>query len=78
MNPQSTILEGEYVHYKGGRYFVIATATDATNTEADRRVVVYRSLSDSAVYVRDAEEFSEPVVWPDGVLRPRFLKDAIK
>ncbi len=74
MSALPTVRSGaEYVHYKGGRYTVVATAIDATNTAGDRQVVVYRALKDGAVYVRNLAEFLEPVVWPDGETRPRFL-----
>lgn len=52
---------GIYEHYKGGRYEVLGLALDVTNGRPDRQMVVYRSVATSQVYVRDYEEFKQPV-----------------
>ncbi|MBX9765274.1 DUF1653 domain-containing protein [Patescibacteria group bacterium] len=65
--------DSEYLHFKGGRYFVVGVAHDATNAEEDKEVVVYRSMTDGALYVRAVSEFLELVRWENGQMRPRFV-----
>ena len=66
-------MPGVYLHQKGSRYRVIGTAVDTTNARDGAAVVVYESENGSAKYCRDLAEFIEPVQWPDGVERPRFI-----
>lgn len=66
---------GIYRHYKGDLYFVTGFAIDATNESADETpfvMVVYQR--DYALFVRDEDEFVEVVKWPDGEMRPRFVR----
>ncbi len=68
------ILVGQvYEHFKGGRYLVLFIAEESTNNRKGGKVVVYVSLTYGVVKARDVSEFLEPVTWPDGVLRPRFV-----
>ncbi len=52
---------GLYLHHKGDLYEVIETAIEATNARKGGEVVVYRSLDDGQLYVRDRAEFEEMV-----------------
>jgi hypothetical protein len=71
---------GVYEHYKGGKYTVLFNAHDSTNKRVDDStietsalsVVVYVSHTTGRINVRDLDEFTEFVVWPDGVKRQRF------
>jgi hypothetical protein len=62
-----------YEHFKDGRYLVLFLADDSTNNRKGNKVVVYVSLTYGVVKTRDISEFLEPVEWPDGVSRPRFV-----
>jgi hypothetical protein len=62
---------GLYQHFKGGYYSAIMLAT---NSETEAPMVVYVSLADGTVWVRPLEMFTEEVVWPDEVRRPRFMR----
>lgn len=64
---------GPFVHYEGGRYRVLFVARDSTNAREGNRLVVYVSLTYGTINARDEVEFVEPVEWPDGVWRPRFM-----
>jgi len=46
-----------YRHYKGGLYRVLFNGTDSTNERSGTPVVVYVSLTNGRVFVRDAREF---------------------
>ncbi len=62
-----------YRHHKGGLYVVQGPALSATNGPTDgRRVIIYHAKDGHQLFVRDALEFGEAVVWPDGVTRARF------
>lgn len=70
--PRGDIEDGTHLHKTGGRYQVLHTAA---TLEADMtEVVVYVSLTDGRVWVRPAASWLEPVRWPDGTIRPRFLR----
>jgi hypothetical protein len=73
MNQTEIVENEEYIHFKGGRYVVRGVAIDATNG-AERYVVVYSSVTDKRLFVRSLEEFLEVVLWPDGVMRARFVE----
>ncbi|MBY0539138.1 DUF1653 domain-containing protein [Patescibacteria group bacterium] len=74
MSDVTDIQEGaRYQHYKGGMYTVVAVAKNATNAADGVSVVVYRAEKDGAVYVRNTDEFLEPVLWQDGITHPRFV-----
>ncbi len=59
-----------YRHYKGGTYTLLAVAENSENRS--ELMAVYVSHARQKVLVRPWLMFNEPVVWPDGVLRPRF------
>ena len=59
-----------YIHYKGGRYEIVATGF-LEDTEAP--CVVYRSLQRKTVWVRTAKNFLEDVEH-NGQIVPRFSK----
>lgn len=73
MKGDESIKNSEYQHFKGGRYVVVGEAIDATNG-MERRVVVYRSVHESTLFVRSVDEFLQEVEWPDGIMRPRFIE----
>lgn len=64
-----------YRHYKGGRYLFLMTALESTNGRDRCEVVIYVSLDNGQVNVRDKIEFHEPIIWPDRMLRPRFCPE---
>lgn len=76
-----------YRHYKGGRYFVLAVASDADVGPDQGQRVIYVG-ADGRVWHRPLKEFIEPVKMPDhygnfggpvdhiiayGGFRPRFV-----
>lgn len=65
-----------YRHFKGDYYLVVDIAYDATNHESlNRKMVVYRSLKDNMLYVRDLKEFISEVnhkKYPDVKQKFRF------
>lgn len=61
---------GCYQHFKGRIYAVTSVAT---HSETEETMVVYMS-EDGRLWVRPLAMFTEPVVWPDGVTRPRFRR----
>jgi hypothetical protein len=61
---------GLYQHFKGGHYTVLMIASDSETKEP---VVVYEGITGS-IWVRPLVMFTEEVVWPDGVKRPRFVR----
>lgn len=69
----SDVAPGLYDHYKGGKYRVLFVAEDSTNDRDGNQVVVYESLTYHVMKCRDLTEFVEPVEWPDGTMRPRFV-----
>lgn len=46
-----------YRHYKGGIYDLLHIATHTGHDNGDQDVVVYRSISDGRVWVRDIDNF---------------------
>ena len=63
--------KGEYVHFKGGRYEVIALAR---HSETEETVVVYRALyGDSQIWVRPLSMWEEEVE-VNGRRVPRFTR----
>jgi hypothetical protein len=70
----SEFLFGLYTHYKGQQYEVLQLAQ---HSETGEHLVIYRCLyGDFSVWARPLLMFCEPIVWPDGVLRPRFVSQA--
>ena len=59
-----------YLHYKGGSYVVLTVGR--LSEQRDQLCVVYRSNDTHQVWIRPLGMWSEKVVWPDGILRPRF------
>jgi|CXWL01.1.fsa_nt_gi hypothetical protein len=68
-----SLTPGEYIHYKGGTYTVLSVAKDSTNEREGTAVVVYKSHSNGETYCRDLAEFVQPVEWPDGSTKGRFV-----
>lgn len=51
-----------YRHFKGNYYKVLDIGYCANNhEESNKKMVVYQSLADDIVYIRDLKEFSSPV-----------------
>lgn len=73
------IQPGFYRHKTNNLYFVEGTVINCTNSEDDKVYVLYWSLKygPSKKFVRDVDEFTEKVRWPDNQLRPRFIKEEI-
>lgn len=67
-----------YQHFKGNYYYVMDIAYSATNKDGkNKKMVVYKSLSDGLTYVRDLKEFSSEVdhkKYPDVTQRYRFQR----
>ena len=62
---------GKYRHYKGNEYEVLG---EATHTETEERLVVYRALYEPyALWVRPYDMFFETVT-VNGEVVPRFNK----
>ena len=65
-----------YRHFKGNYYKVEDFAYNATNDNpGNKKLVIYRSLGDNKLYVRDLKEFSSEVdhkKYPDAKQRFRF------
>jgi hypothetical protein len=70
--PITPIGEGHvYLHYKGGLYRIICLARNEADPEELR--VIYKSLKFGYVWDRTFQNFNEPVRWPDGEMRARFV-----
>lgn len=73
MSPTIFVKNQIYRHYKGHDYRVLTLAQmEATGED----VVVYKALHDesaSKIWVRPLSSFTEPVTWPDGTIKPRFV-----
>lgn len=66
-----------FQHFKGGIYQVIGRAQLVTHG-ANETLVLYQSAESEGpvhthVYARTESDWSEPVTWPDGQVRARFL-----
>lgn len=59
-----------YKHFKGGVYTLLHEAQQEGTSNS---VMVYRDAS-GKVWARDKVQWEEPVIWPDGQTRPRFMK----
>lgn len=65
------LLLGRYTHYKQKMYEVLMLAQ---HSETEETLVIYRCLyGDYSVWARPLSLFIEPVIWPDGITRPRFV-----
>ena len=60
--------KGIYRHYKGGEYEILS---EALNTSDKKEIVVYRSIKDKKIWVRDKQEFLAEVE-VDKEKKPRF------
>ncbi len=74
------VSRGFYKHSRGDVYFVLGVGTLDMDGHGDYnapRQVVYestRSVKDGLLRLRSEEEFVRPIAWPDGVVRPRFVR----
>lgn len=70
--PLTPVGEGRvYLHHKGGLYRIICMARD--EAEPEKLLVIYKSIERGYIWCRTFENFNEPVCWPDGELRARFI-----
>jgi hypothetical protein len=70
--PLTPIGEGHvYLHHKGGLYRIICLARNEANPDELR--VIYKSIERGYIWDRTVANFSEPVRWPDGEMRARFI-----
>lgn len=60
-----------YKHYKGGTYTLLMVGRNSE--ERGQELAVYVSHATQQVWVRPLIMFNEPVIWPDGVTRSRFV-----
>lgn len=75
-------MSGVFRHYKGGLYRVVTVAeTHQHNGDKD---VVYVSLKTGSIVTRPlerdsraADSWTDPVTWPDGETRPRFVNNKL-
>jgi len=66
---------GNYTHFKGGRYRVVATAQ---HTETNETLVIYLGFEGrgaGGVWARPLASWVEVVQWPDGEMRTRFIPE---
>ncbi len=80
---------GLYRHFKGAPYWVHRITRNATNVALYAPLVQYEALyprlddfddglrAEPGHFNRRVEEFIERVPWPDGVMRPRWVKQAV-
>lgn len=74
------VTRGFWRHMKGDLYFVIGVGIldedGHGNPDAPRQVIYEstRSSKSGLINLRSEAAFTEPVVWPDGVTRPRFVR----
>lgn len=61
-----------YRHYKGGTYTLLMIGRNSE--DSDELVAIYVSHATQQVWIRPWEIFVELVIWPDGVIRPRFTE----
>lgn len=70
------VLNAGYEHYKGGLYFAMQVAKDVLTGQ---RMVVYRKKDTPdvcalALLTKDKKGWFDLVRWPDGSLKPQFMK----
>ncbi len=73
----ATTPPGVYQHHKGPKYLVKGVVKDSTNARAGDLLVLYESLEGENIgdeHVRHEGEFNQKITWPDGQLRPRFVR----
>lgn len=84
-----TLEPGRYRHFKGNLYIVHRIVRNATNAAGYSPMVYYEVVDKSHLMpeadgvdadlghcVRALSEFTEVVEWPDGVRRPRWVKES--
>jgi hypothetical protein len=82
------ITQGNYRHFKGSLYRVVIIGKDSETQEPtvvyhkypyperrDERGLVMSFLKSPDWWIRPARMFEEEVVWPDGIKRPRFVRE---
>lgn len=73
--PKNRYVEvGLYRHWKGGLYLVHDGA-EVIDENTAILGVVYRNLHTGEAWRRSVKDFLASVVWPDGVERPRFVRN---
>jgi hypothetical protein len=63
---------GTYRHSKGRLYNVLMTAR---HSETKELLVIYEAQETGQVWARPESMWSETVTWPDGIPRPRFVRE---
>jgi hypothetical protein len=58
-------------HYKGGIYSIVCTSVKEDTLEA---LVTYHSNLKGDNWTRTLVDFREPIEWPDGRMRTRFVR----
>lgn len=61
-----------YAHFKGGRCDLLYVARNSE--EPHEEFAVYQEIGSNQIWIRLLAMFNEHVVWPDGVIRPRFVE----
>lgn len=61
-----------FKHYQGGTYTLLMVARNSEQRE--ELLAVYVSHQTQQIWVRPWLMFNEPIQWPDGVTRPRFVE----
>lgn len=69
--PVFTTPLGTFQHFKGTIYEVVTKARDPRSLT---NLIVYES-PEGLRWVRPERMFEESVTWPDGVVRPRFVRE---
>lgn len=78
---EERVRRGFYRHHKGGTYFVVGVGIldkDGHGDPKAPRQVAYestRSVESGLLNLKSEEYFLEPITWPDGVVRPRFVRE---
>lgn len=64
------VINGVYIHYKGGLYKVLSMAT---HSETNEPMVIYQSLLFGSVYVRPLSSWNEKVKIGSKRFKERFV-----
>lgn len=68
----NSLAPGKYLHVKGKFYDVITTGLRVNNGQPESQEVVYKNEAGD-IFIRSLSEFTEPVAWPGGKVRPRWI-----